>query len=69
MSAWRGQISYAIENPAAPTAREGPGEGGVDSGTENTSLGYWARLLPVAQKIDNVNLQEIFIQLSGMFPR
>lgn len=41
----------------------------VDRSIEYTSLGYWARLLPVAQKSDTINPQEIFIWLNRMSPR
>lgn len=40
-----------------------------DGSTEHTSLGYWARPLPVAQKSDTINPQEIFIWLNRMSPR
>lgn len=41
----------------------------MDSGTEHIILGYWARLLPMAQQIDITNPQDIFIWLNGMSPR
>lgn len=43
-----------------------PGGGGVDSSTEHTNAGYWARLPPMAQKADTANPQEIVIWLNGM---
>lgn len=43
-----------------------PGGGGLDSDTEQTNSGNWARLPPMAQESDTAALQEIFIWLNGM---
>lgn len=56
-----GLTGSATEAPAVALAREDFLEEEADSGTEHTSSGYWARLLPVAQKADTTNPQEIFI--------
>ena len=64
-----GQRFYAIEAPAAAVAREDFLEEAADHSTEYTSSGYWTRPLPVAQKVDTTNCQELFIWFNGMSPR
>ena len=64
-----GQTFYAIEAPAVAVAREDFLEEAADHSTEYTSPGYWTRPLPVAQKVDTTNCQELFIWLNGMSPR